>query len=227
MSCGVCKKYASSLCSGCRGPEYCSKECLVVDWKKKHKKACARLPKVMGQCKIRYADIDQGSQLIFNNSGFTVLSKKLSDIFPEFLKVTGETFIQLLAYSFKENVLPKIVIGTGILHASAILKQLGVADKFHVLKPKSTYVSKLATKNNCKPIWLYGPDKYNNYLGIEAYTKYPVKKSIQFWNALYQSNLSYVLADCNKEDDSNELNILFKTGSFDQDEIELTSVKDM
>ena len=215
--CKICKKRASNLCSGCRGPSYCSKQCLITDWKNGHKLTCARLPVEMNKCKIRYEDDDER---LSNQSGFTVIDKELSDMFTDqkTLKINGSTFIQLFAYCESKNKeFSKIVIGSGVLHTTAILKRLKTNNYF-VYKPKSTYISKLASKFGCKPIWLVGPDKHNKYLGLVAGTLYPIRKSTEYWAIVYTNNLNQAIKK------SEELNILHKTGGFDADEMEISSI---
>jgi hypothetical protein len=223
-TCDICKVEAVQClsCGGCRGRQYCSKECHLADWKKKHKKECATLPKGLRQCRITYGKTDKYTK---NNEepGFNVISEELSSILVNNLIMTSSTFIQFHAFVSAATMLPKLIIGNGLIHVSAIMDRIKTDNKYLVYKPQSDYVDKIASSHGCNPIWLSGPDKRNNYLGLSSIRGIPIKQSLNQWYLEYTSAIKNTLSKKSNPESINQdtslMRLLFDTGSFDKDKM--------
>lgn len=218
MSCVICSNPGNKLCGGCRSVNYCSKQCLVHDWKNGHKHTCATLPKKMNNIRLQYSD---SSELITQSPGFISIGDNITSVlskyFSQVIKLNSSTLLQLLAYCDNEKEIP-VILGSGILHIAAIINRItNGLNKYYVFRPKSMFVTKIAIKYGCDPIWLYGPDNNNMFLSITKNTVNPIKKSIQFWRNEYISNLLSKITELG--DNSTELSVLYKMNSFDDIDI--------
>ena len=221
MSCIVCSNPGDKLCGGCRSINYCSKQCLVQDWKTGHKYTCAALPKKMNNIRLQYGN---NLELTTESPGFISVGDKITSVLSKYtnIKLNSSTLLQLLAYCDTEKEIP-VIMGSGILYIAAIINKITgrdnpknkqtVINKFYVFKPKSMFVTKIANKYGCEPIWLYGPDSNNMFLSITKNTINPIKKPIQFWRNEYISILLSKITELG--DNSTELSVLYKMNSFD------------
>jgi hypothetical protein len=234
MSCVICSKSGNKLCGGCRNINYCSKECLIKDWKNGHKHTCAALPKAMVDIRLQYSD-GPDDTFIIKSPGFLSTGESITNVLNKYtgqtIKLNSSTLLQLLAYC--NNILPDgqkdipVLLGSGMLYVSALINKINksdkTTDKFYVYKPKSMFVTKIAIKYGCEPIWLYGPDKNNMFLSITKNTINPVRKSIQFWRNEYITTVLSKISELGEN--STELSVIYKMNSFD--ELELTLVRDI
>jgi len=232
MSCIICSNPGNKLCGGCRSINYCSKECLVKDWKYGHKNTCAALPKTMSDICIQYSESDNA---VFQSDkvtpGFYAVGESITAMLSKYkgqiIKLNSSTLLQLLAYcDITTSCEPiQVLLGSGILYVSALLNKINrsAIDKFYIYKPKSMFVTKIAIKYGCEPIWLYGPDKNNMFLSITKNTINPVRKPIQFWKNEYICTLLLKINELG--DNSTELSVIYKMNSFD--DLELTPVKNI
>jgi hypothetical protein len=221
MSCIVCSNPGDKLCGGCRSVSYCSKQCLVNDWKNGHKHTCAALPKKMNNIRLQHSN---NSELTTESPGFISVGENLTSVLSKYtnIKLNSAILLQLLAYCDNEKEIP-VILGSGILYIAAIINKITgrdnpknkqvVINKFYVFKPKSMFVTKIANKYGCEPIWLYGPDSNNMFLSITKNTINPIKKPIQFWRNEYISILLGKITELG--DNSTELSVLYKMNSFD------------
>ena len=225
MSCIVCSNPGDKLCGGCRSINYCSKQCLVRDWKNGHKYTCATLPKKMNNVRLQYSN---NSELTTQSPGFISVGDNITSVLSKYtnIKLNSSILLQLLAYCDIEKEVP-VVMGSGILYVAAIINRIIGRDnsnnKFYVFKPKGMFVTKIACKYGCEPIWLYGPDSNNMFLSITKNTINPIKKSIQFWRNEYISSLLSKITELG--DNSTELSVLYKMNSFD--DMNIVSVCDI
>ena len=246
MSCIVCSNPGNKLCGGCRSINYCSRECLIKDWKYGHKNTCAALPKAMNDINMQYSESDNTFQSGDVSPGFYPVGESITAIFSKYkgqtIKLNSSILLQLLAYcdilssglglGTSTSVSPvqpdiQVLLGSGILYVSALLNKINrsdkTTDKFYIYKPKSMFVTKIAIKYGCEPIWLYGPDKNNMFLSITKNTINPVRKSIQFWKNEYICTLLSKIKELGEN--STELSVIYKMNSFD--DLELTPVRDI
>ena len=226
MSCIVCSNPGNKLCGGCRSINYCSRECLIKDWKYGHKNTCAALPKAMNDIRVQYSnEIDNTFQI--KSSGFISAGESITSVLSKYtgqvIKLNSSTLLQLLAYCNISKDIP-VLLGSGILYVSALINKINNSDtKFYIYKPKSRFVTDIAIKYGCDPIWLYGPDKNNMFLSITKNTINPVRKPIQFWRNEYISTVLNKIMELGEN--STELSVIYKMNSFD--ELELTLISDI
>jgi hypothetical protein len=240
MSCAVCSNPGDKLCGGCMCINYCSKQCLVYDWKNGHKYTCATLPKKMNNIRLRYGDTfgladksDKNDKSDKKQSpGFISVGDNITSVLSKYsgqiIELNSSTLLQLFAYCEipdSNTASIPVVLGSGILYAAAIINRIKNREKnkFYVFRPKSMFVTSIAVKYGCEPIWLYGPDNNNMFVSITKNTINPIKKPIQFWRNEYITNLLCKITELG--DNSTELSVLYKMHSFD--DLDIISVCDI
>ena len=109
MNCVICSNPGNKLCGGCRSVNYCSKQCLVHDWKNGHKHTCATLPKKMNNIRLQYGD---SSELITPSPGFISIGENITSVlskyFGQVIKLNSSTLLQLLAYCDNEKEIKRV-----------------------------------------------------------------------------------------------------------------------
>jgi hypothetical protein len=200
--CVVCGTNSARFsCSKCRVPQYCGGECQGKHWKSDHRQMCAALPKEMGDLVFR--SVPLGGETSLAKNAIRTLEDRgerfyrcavgpkatvrtyLEGLATGMVVRTDPTeFVQLILLALSTKVEDIFAIGAGDTAPWVSIKKLGcVSSKYApaMFGPTDSDAQTALKLSMGSPgMWVAGPDKRGNYLGLGAGG--PCRQPLSVWH---------------------------------------------